>query len=106
MKVNIFNSKKNIFKSNNPWASNTAIAKLLFNDEDQFNRFFPEYKIIRNDLSEFFIFINSGGVYNEVIYIPLRKFFLGLLNYIDSILIFLFPGIFALNRTVILKKIK
>ena len=106
LKVNIFNSKKNIFKSNNPWASNTAIAKLLFNDEDQFNRFFPEYKIIRNDLSEFFIFINSGGVYNEVIYIPLRKFFLRLLNYIDSILIFLFPGIFALNRTVILKKIK
>ena len=104
--VNIFNSKKNIFKSNNPWASNTAIAKLLFNDEDQFNRFFPEYKIIRNDLSEFFIFINSGGVYNEVIYIPLRKFFLRLLHYIDSILIFLFPGIFALNRTVILKKIK
>ena len=105
LKVNIFNSKKNIFKSNNPWASNTAIAKLLFSDEGQFNRFFPEYKIIRNDLSEFFIFFNSGGVYNEVIYIPLNKLFLKLLDYIDSILIFFFPKIFALNRTVILKKI-
>ena len=105
-KINIFNSKKNIFKSNNPWASNTAIAKLLFKDENKFNSFFPEYKIIRNDLSEFFIFFNSGGVYNEVIYVPLNRFFLKLLDYIDSILIFFFPGIFALNRTVILKKIK
>ena len=106
LKVNIFNSKKNIFKSNNPWASNTATAKLLFEDEDKFNYFFPEYKIIRNDLSEFFIFFNSGGVYNEVIYIPLSKFFLKLLDYIDYILISLFPSIFALNRTVILKRIK
>tara|TARA_B100000929_G_scaffold229461_1_gene185868 strand:- start:246 stop:599 length:354 start_codon:yes stop_codon:yes gene_type:complete len=105
-KVNIFNSKKNIFKSNNPWASNTAVAKLLFNDEDQFNRYFPEYKIIRNDFSEFFIFFNSGGVYNEVVYIPLNRFFLKLLDYFDSILIFFLPSIFALNRTVILKKIK
>ena len=106
LKVNIFNSKKNIFKSNNPWASNTATAKLLFEDEDEFNCFFPEYKIIRNDLSEFFIFFNSGGVYNEVIYIPLSKFFLKLLDHIDYILISLFPSIFALNRTVILKRIK
>ena len=106
LKVNIFNNKKNIFKSNNPWASNTATAKLLFEDEDKFNYFFPEYKIIRNDLSEFFIFFNSGGVYNEAIYIPLNKFFLKLLDYIDSILIFFFPKIFALNRTIILKKIR
>jgi len=106
LKVDIFNSKKNIFKSKNPWASNTAVAKLLFDDEDKFKFFFPEYEIIRNDLSEFFIFFNSGGVYNEVIYIPLGKFFLKLLDYIDNILIFLFPSIFALNRTVILKRIK
>ena len=106
LKVNIFNSRKNIFKPGNPWASNTAVANLLFNDESQFNHFFPEYKIIRNDLSEFFIFFNSGGVYNEVIYIPFNKFFLKLLDYIDSILIFFFPKIFALNRTIILKKIR
>ena len=105
-KVNIFNSKKNIFKSNNPWAANTAIAKLLFADEDQFNRYFPEYKIIRNDCSEFFIFFNSGGVYNEVAYIPLSRFLLKLLDFIDSVLVFFLPNIFALNRTVILKKIK
>ena len=106
LKVDIFNSKKNIFKSKNPWASNTAAAQLLFDDEDKFKSFFPEYEIIRNDLSEFFIFFNSGGVYNEVMYIPLGRFFLRLLDYIDNILIFLFPSIFALNRTVILKRIK
>ena len=104
--VNIFNTQKDVFKSNNPWNANNAISNLLFNDEDKFHSHFPEYKIIENKLSEFTIFLNSGGVYNEVIYIPLSKFFLKLLDCIDSILIYLFPGIFALNRTVILKKIK
>ena len=105
-KVNIFNSKKNIFKSNNPWVSNTATAQLLFGDEKKFNRFFPQYKIMKNTLSEFLIFINSGGVYNEVMYIPFNNFFLKILDYIDAVLIYLFPRVFALNRAVILKKIK
>tara|TARA_Y100000590_G_scaffold34957_1_gene38040 strand:+ start:14396 stop:15190 length:795 start_codon:yes stop_codon:yes gene_type:complete len=106
LKVNIFNWKKNIFKSKNPWASNTAIAYLLFKNESLFHHYFPEYKIIKNDLSEFFIFINSGGVNNDIIFIPLPKLFLKILNILDSILIYLFPSIFALNRSVILKKIK
>ncbi len=106
LNVNIFDTKKNIFKSNNPWSSNTAIANLLFKDEKNFNNFFPEYKIVKNDLSEFFIFINSGGVNNDIFYIPLKNRFLKFLNFIFFILIYLFPTFFSLNRTVILKKIK
>jgi len=105
-RVNIFNSKKNIFKPNSPWDANTAVARLLFDDEKKFSFHFPQFKIIKNELSEFFVFLNSGGVLNDTFYIPTNKFFFSFLNYIDRILIFLFPKIFSLNRSVVLKKIK
>ena len=103
-KVNIFNSKKDIFKSFDPWQSNTAIANLLFSDKKKFNKHFPYYKIIKNDLSEFLIFINSSGVSQDVFHVPLNNFFNHILNFIDEILIFIFPKIFSLNRSIVLKK--
>ena len=106
LKANVFNQKKNIFKSNSPWDSNTAVARLLFKDERKFYSYFPQYKIVKNELSEFFVFLNSGGVVQDTFYIPVNRFFFNLLNFIDKILITLFPGIFPLNRKVILKKIK
>ena len=106
LKTNIFNSKKNIFRSNNPWMANVATARLLFSDKKKFYHFFPQYKIIKNDLNEFFININSGGVNNDYFYIPLNRFFLKILNAVDKILIYLFPNIFAFNRSTVLKKIK
>ncbi len=105
LKSSVFRKKK-IFYSNDPWFSNTAIANLLFEDEKKFNKYFPQFEILNNSLSEFFIFLNSGGVNSAFFYIPLNKFLLNITNLIDKFLIFLFPKIFALNRKVILKKIK
>ena len=105
-KVDVFDTKKDLFKSNNPWLANNAIARLLFNNESVFSSYFPEYRIIKNELSEFFIFLNSGGVVSEILHIPINKFIFNLLYYIDRMLIFLFPNIFSLNRSIVLKKIK
>ena len=105
-KVNIFNSKKNIFKSNSPWDSNTAVAQLLFKNEKKFNFYFPNFVFLKNELSEFSIFLNSGGVVQNVFHIPINKFIFNLMNYFDKLLISLLPNIFALNRRVVLKKIK
>ena len=58
-KVDIFNSKKKIFNPRSPWDANNATATLLFKNEDKFNSHFPQYKIIKNELSEFLIFLNS-----------------------------------------------
>jgi hypothetical protein len=102
--VNVFNNKKDIFKSDSPWQSNTAIANLLFSNTKKFNEHFPYYKIIKNDLSEFFIFINSSGVSQSIFHIPLNNFFNNILNFIDRILIFIFPKIFALNRSIVIRK--
>ena len=105
-KVNVFSSKKNIFKSNSPWDSNTAIAQLLFKDEKKFSLFFPKYVFLKNDLSEFSVFLNSGGVVQDTFHIPVNRLIFNLMDFIDKVLIWLMPGVFALNRRVVLKKIK
>jgi SAM-dependent methyltransferase len=106
LKAKVFNKKKDIFNSKNPWVSNTAIANLLFKNEKRFTKYFPQYQIKKNTLSEFFIFLNSGGVNTKFSCLPLNNFFLKIVDIIDKILIYFFPSIFALNRSIILKKIK
>ena len=105
-KKNIFNNKKNLFKNNDPWFSNTAIGELLFKNQEKFKKEFPKFKFLKNELSEFLIFINSGGVNSNIPKIPLNNFFLNIINLIDNFLILIFPSIFALNRSVVLQKIK
>ena len=101
----VFNRKKNLFRPRNPWVSNTAIAQLLFKNIRKFEINFPNLKIEKNFVTEFFIFLNSGGVNSTFFSIKLNFFLLNIINLIDNILIFLFPNFFALNRTIVLKKI-
>ena len=73
LRSNIFD-KKNIFNPKSPWISNTAVAQLLFQDESKFEKNFPQYKIVKNQLSEFFIFLNSGGVNSQFFCIRMNNF--------------------------------
>ena len=104
LKAKIF-SYKSIFNPKSPWISNTAVAQLLFKNNKTFHEYFPQYKIEKNKLSEFFIFLNSGGVNSSFFHIKLNNFFLKALDIFDNILIFFLPNVFALNRTIVLKKI-
>jgi len=104
MKSKVFN-RKNIFNPKNPWISNTAVANLLFKNKDKFHNHFPQYQIKENKLSEFFIFLNSGGVNTNFFHVKLNSFFLNFFEIIDKVLILFFPNIFALNRKIVLKKI-
>ena len=101
----IFNKNKNLFNPKNPWISNTAIAQLLFKNKYKFQKNFPQYLVETNYVSEFFIFLNSGGVNSNFFSLKLNSFLLNTVDLIDKVLIFLFPGIFALNRTIVLRKI-
>ncbi len=97
-------SRRNIFNPKSPWISNTAVAQLMFKNTQKFENYFPEYKIIENKLSKFLVFLNSGGVNSNFLHIKLNKFLLNLTDFLDKILISLFPSIFALNRKIIIKK--
>ena len=103
LKSKVF-KKENIFNPKSPWISNTAVAQLLFKNNKKFESHFPEYKIVENKLSEFFIFLNSGGVNSSFLNLKLNKTFLKLVDCIDNFLIYIFPSIFALNRKIIIKK--
>tara|TARA_B110000881_G_C18475345_1_gene463614 strand:- start:13 stop:807 length:795 start_codon:yes stop_codon:yes gene_type:complete len=103
-KKDVFDLKINLFKKNHPWFSNTAIANMLFMNSKKFTKNFPRYKIKKNELSEFFIFLNSSGVNAKIAYLPFNISTLKLIDIFDGILIKLLPKIFALNRSVILQK--
>jgi len=103
-KVDIFSSKKNIFNPTGLCDANNATATLLFSNEVKFKTYFPQYSILKNELSEFFIFLNSGGAVQKTFHIPGNKLLFNFFNFVDRILVFLLPGIFALNRTVVLRK--
>lgn len=105
--------QKNVWDENIPmsdendlWAGNIALSSLIFDNKKNFKENFGnEFKIIHDKLYEFLIFLNSGGVTSKTFYIPLNIFFLNILNFIDKVLIKIFPNIFALGRQIVLKKI-
>lgn len=96
--TNIKNSKKKYF-----WRENNATGRLLFEGKSVGDKFL-NYKIKANELSEFLIFLNSSGNGIDAPHIKLNKTFLNLTNLFDNLLIKIFPGIFALNRKIILQK--
>ena len=108
-----FDFTKNVWDENIPmsdendlWAGNIALSSLIFDNKKNFKeKFGNEFKVIHDKLYEFLIFLNSGGVTSKTFYIPLNIFFLNILNFIDKILIKIFPNIFALGRQIVLKKI-
>lgn len=104
--INVFNQNEVCTDKNDLWSANCAIPNLLFDDKENFEKHIPYFQISKTSFSEFFCFINSGGVISKTIYIPLPIFALKLLGYMDSLLVKIFPSIFALQRQIVLKNIK
>lgn len=104
--IDIWNKKKNTKNKNDPWIGNNAIPDLIFENKENFRKNLGnKFKIIFEQKTEFLIFFNSGGVYFKSFYIPLNYFLLKIIFFLDNLLIFFFPSIFALGRRVVLEKI-
>ena len=79
---------------------------VIFEDKKNFNNYLGDKFLIKlKQRCECTLFLNSGGVTSKTFYIPLNDFFLKILNFIDNILIKLFPNVFAMGRQIVLKKI-
>lgn len=87
-----------------PWSANCAIPNLLFDDPERFRQHVPYFEIRRSSFSEFFIWLNSGGVNAKAPYVPLPGPALKALAALDSALIRLTPQTFALQRQIALRK--
>lgn len=101
----IWNTKTPMTNPNDPWDSNQAAVHLLFDDEKKFlNNTNNLFSITYDKYSEFFTFINSGGIYSRSPYLALNEFFLKFIYLLDLILVKIAPSIFALGRKIVLEK--
>jgi SAM-dependent methyltransferase len=96
-------NKKN---NKNFWFENNSTGKILFQKKRVNDFFLKDFRILENRLSEFLIFLNSGGGGVDAPHIKLNFFLLEIIDSFDNFLIKYFPGLFALNRTIIMSKIK
>jgi len=103
-KVDVFDSNLICTDPFDLWSANCAIPNLLFDDKKRFHDKILNFKIIKYSHSEFFNFVNSGGVISKTFYIPLPDFFLKVFKKVDDILSKLFPNIFSLQRQIVLEK--
>ena len=103
--VNVWDDKKAASDENNAWHGNIAVPHLIFDNKKKFDEKLGNlFKIKYENFSECFVFLNSGGVTSKTKCIPMNRFFLNLLNFIDIILIKLFPKIFCMGRKIVLTK--
>ena len=104
--VDVFDENCECSPIDDYWAGNNAIPNLLFDDRSKFEKNVPEFKIIKYSFSELFNFVNSGGVTAKTAYISLPIFLLKFLKILDDLIAERFPLTFALQRQVVLKKVR
>ena len=104
MKIEDFNFKVDVFNINqictnaeNPWDGNNAIPNLLFDDVNWFEKKVPYFKVVEQAKSEFFVYLNSGGINNKTFAIPLSYSVLKVLDNIDNFLVSIFPMVLKLD---------
>lgn len=89
---------------NDLWSANCAIPNLLFDNPSKFEKEVSTFKVIETGFSEFFMFLNSGGVIAKTFFIPLPNWALSIIEGIDWVLTRTLPSVFALQRQVVLQK--
>jgi SAM-dependent methyltransferase len=104
--VNVFDRTKSCNQPSDPWSANCSIPKKLFNSHKKFEAEFPGWRVTHDRKVEFFQFVNSGGVVAKTRYIPLNRFFLNVQDLIDKVLCWIAPGLFALQRQIVLQRIE
>jgi|TARA_B110000027_G_scaffold129832_1_gene151840 hypothetical protein len=103
--VENWNLNLNQVNIKNFWLQNNATGRILFGQKKVGSFYNKKLLIKKNLLNEFLIFLNSSGNSVEAPHIKLSNSILCLVNGFDNIITKLLPSIFALNRSVILKKI-
>jgi SAM-dependent methyltransferase len=106
MNADVFDESAPCKEIGDPWSANNAVSNLLFDDLKKFRATIPFFKIEHFSYSEFFILLNSGGVIAKTSYVPLPWFLLRGINFIDNVLIHIFPKVFALQKHIVLKKME
>jgi SAM-dependent methyltransferase len=87
-----------------PWSANNAIPELLFRDAQEFERKVPGFEVVENRLCECFLVPLAGGVVAKSPTVQMPRIILRLVDGLDGVLVRWFPNLFALGRSVALKR--
>jgi SAM-dependent methyltransferase len=102
--VDVFDRDAVLTDPAKPWEANNAVPDLLFDDVDRFHRRVPLFEIVEQRYSECLVFLNSGGVTHKAVSVPLPPLALRGLDRIDRVLTRIAPSVFALQRSVVLRR--
>ncbi len=102
--VDLFDEAANATDGLDPLAGNNAVANLLFGDRVRFAAAFPSLTITRDEYTEFFVFLLSGGVGGRVFTVELPGWALRAAHGLDRLLVSVLPGVFALARRLVIVK--
>jgi SAM-dependent methyltransferase len=103
--VNVFNKDAVANDPSDLWSANCAIPELLFEQVSKFESAFPTLKIEFNHKNEFLLFPLSGGVIAKTKVPELPHWLLKLAETVDKFLVFMCPKVFAMGRSVAIKKL-
>jgi len=103
--LNVWDEDNAKSDEDNAWHGNIAVPHLIFDDKKKFEENLGKYFNIEYEkLTECFIFLNSGGVTSKTKFIPMNRFFLNILHFMDNILVKLLPSVFCMGRRIVLTK--
>lgn len=102
--VDVFDPSAVCNDPNEPWSANCAVPTMLFRDTARFEAAVPRFQLVSRRYTEFFAWLNSGGVNAKTFYIPLPSGLLRATGWLDRLLTSLAPHIFAMEMQVVLRK--
>jgi SAM-dependent methyltransferase len=102
--VDVFDPTACVNDPADPWSGNNAISYLMFRDRSVFQKNAPEYQILHDNFAECMTFPLSGGVTAKTKTIELPMAILRIIDWIDRKLCRLWPMMFAMGRSVVLRK--
>jgi SAM-dependent methyltransferase len=102
--VNVFDRNMICTDPEDLWSANCVIPNLLFDNRAKFNQYIQGFDVRKASYSEFFTFLNSGGVIAKTAYLPLPGFLLKICWAVDDLLCKIAPGMFALQCQIVLEK--
>ena len=102
--VDVFDQDAIANDPSDPWSANCAIPELIFERPNRFEEEFTTLRVERNELCECLIFPLSGGVISKTRIPELPQWVLSFASSLDRFLIGALPDIFAMGRSVVLRK--
>jgi SAM-dependent methyltransferase len=102
--VDVFNPSSICNDPNEPWSANCAVPTMLFRHNARFEAAVPQFELVSRRYTEFFAWLNSGGVNAKTFYVPLPPSLLRLTGSLDRTLTSIAPHIFAMEMQVVLRK--